>query len=64
MLKVIKTANADTPLKGAATALITADVWEHAYYPSYKNLRQKFLEVFLDSLVNWDFANENLAAAK
>ena len=63
-LKVVKTANADTPLKGAATALITADVWEHAYYPTYKNLRQKFLETFLDSLVNWEFANANLAAAK
>ncbi len=63
-LKVIKTANADTPLKGSATAIITADVWEHAYYPSYKNLRQKFLETFVDSLVNWDFANANLAAAK
>lgn len=63
-LKVVKTANADTPLKGTATALITADVWEHAYYPTYKNLRLKFLEVFLDSLVNWDFANENLAKAK
>lgn len=63
-LKVTKTANADTPLKGSATAIITADVWEHAYYPSYKNLRQKFLETFLDSLVNWDFANANLAAAK
>jgi Fe-Mn family superoxide dismutase len=63
-LKVVKTANADTPLKGSATAIITADVWEHAYYPTYKNLRQKFLETFLDSLVNWDFANANLAAAK
>jgi len=63
-LKVVKTANADTPLKGSATAIITADVWEHAYYPSFKNLRQKFLETFLDSLVNWDFANANLAAAK
>ena len=63
-LKVVKTANADTPLKGSATAIITADVWEHAYYPTFKNLRQKFLETFLDSLVNWDFANANLAAAK
>ena len=63
-LKVTKTPNAETPLKSGGTALITCDVWEHAYYPTYKNLRQKFLEVFLDSLVNWDFANANLAAAK
>ncbi len=59
-LKIVKTGNADTPFKGSATPIITADVWEHAYYPTYKNLRLKFLEVFLDSLVNWDFANQNL----
>lgn len=62
-LKVVKTANADTPIKGAAKPLITADVWEHAYYPTYKNLRQKFLEVFLDSLVDWEFAAANFAKA-
>jgi Fe-Mn family superoxide dismutase len=59
-LKVIKTANADTPLKSGAKALLTCDVWEHAYYPTYKNLRQKFLETFLDQLANWDFAAANL----
>jgi Fe-Mn family superoxide dismutase len=58
-LKVVKTANADTPVKGAAVPLLTADVWEHAYYPTYKNLRQKFLESFLDNLANWDFAAAN-----
>jgi Fe-Mn family superoxide dismutase len=58
-LKVVKTGNADTPVKGAAVPIITADVWEHAYYPTFKNLRQKFLETFLDSLVNWDFAAAN-----
>ena len=63
-LKVTKTSNADLPMKHGQTALITCDVWEHAYYPTYKNLRQKYTEVFLDSLVNWDFANANLAAAK
>jgi Fe-Mn family superoxide dismutase len=63
-LKVVKTANADTPIKGAAKPLLTADVWEHAYYPTYKNLRQKFLEVFLDQLANWEFAAANFAKAK
>lgn len=58
-LKIVTTANADTPVKGSAKPIITADVWEHAYYPTYKNLRQKFLEVFLDNLVNWDFAATN-----
>jgi len=60
-LKVTKTGNADLPLKYKQTALITCDVWEHAYYPTYKNLRPKYVEVFLASLVNWDFAAANFA---
>ena len=63
-LKVTKTSNADLPMKYKQTALLTIDVWEHAYYPSFKNLRPKYTDTFLDSLVNWDFANANLAAAK
>ncbi len=55
-LKITKTGNADLPLKHGQVALLTADVWEHAYYIDYRNLRQKFLEVFLASLVNWDAA--------
>jgi Fe-Mn family superoxide dismutase len=62
-LKVTKTGNADLPLKYGQTALLTCDVWEHAYYPTYKNLRPKYVETFLNSLVNWDFAAENLAKA-
>jgi superoxide dismutase, Fe-Mn family len=63
-LKVTKTGNADLPMKAKQTALLTIDVWEHAYYPTYKNLRPKFVETFLASLVNWDFAAANLANAK
>ena len=63
-LKVTKTSNADLPMKYKQTALITCDVWEHAYYPTYKNLRPKYVEVFLTSLVNWDFASANFAKAK
>ncbi len=63
-LQVTKTANADLPLKHGETALLTCDVWEHAYYPTYKNLRPKYTEVFLDSLVNWEFVAKNLAAVK
>lgn len=60
-LKVTKTPNAETPLTAGEKPIITCDVWEHAYYIDYQNLRPKFLEVFLEKLVNWDFANEMLA---
>ncbi len=59
-LKVTKTGNADLPMKHGQTALLTIDVWEHAYYIDYRNLRPKYIETFLASLANWDFANENL----
>lgn len=60
-LKVVKTPNAENPLTNGDKPLLCCDVWEHAYYLDYQNLRAKFLEVFLDKLVNWDFANEMLA---
>lgn len=62
-LKVTKTGNADLPMKHGQKALLTIDVWEHAYYPSFKNLRPKYIETFLNNLVNWDFAAENFAKA-
>ncbi len=58
-LEVTKTANADTPLRTGGKPILTCDVWEHAYYIDYRNARPKFLETFLNSLVNWDFANQN-----
>jgi Fe-Mn family superoxide dismutase len=61
-LSVTKTSNADLPMKHGQTALLTCDVWEHAYYPTYKNLRPKYVETFIDKLVNWDFVAKNLAA--
>jgi len=61
-LAVMKTANADLPLKHGAKALLTIDVWEHAYYIDYRNARAKFLDVVLDNLVHWDYANQTLAA--
>jgi Fe-Mn family superoxide dismutase len=60
-LKVVKTPNAETPLTTAAKPIITADVWEHAYYIDYRNARPKYLDTFLDHLINWDFANKNFA---
>ncbi|MDX9842293.1 MAG: Fe-Mn family superoxide dismutase [Aquabacterium sp.] len=50
---------AGTPLTTGDTALMTIDVWEHAYYIDYRNARPKFVETFLNNLVNWDFAAKN-----
>jgi len=59
-LAIVKTPNAETPLTTSKKALLTIDVWEHAYYIDFRNLRPKYIETFLDKLVNWDFANANL----
>ena len=58
-LAVTKTGNADLPMKHGQKALLTIDVWEHAYYIDFRNLRPKYIETFLNHLVNWDFAAEN-----
>ena len=63
-LKIVSTANADTPMASKQTALLTVDVWEHAYYLDYQNRRPDFVQAFLDHLVNWDFVAANLAKAK
>jgi superoxide dismutase, Fe-Mn family len=63
-LKVEGTANADNPLVHGKTALITCDVWEHAYYLDFQNRRPDYVKTFLEKLVNWDFAAANLKAAK
>ncbi|MQX35298.1 superoxide dismutase [Roseospira navarrensis] len=62
-LKITKTPNAELPMVNGQTALLTCDVWEHAYYLDFQNRRPDFLTSFLDNLVNWDFVNENLAKA-
>ena len=62
-LAVKKTANADLPLAHKQTALLTLDVWEHAYYLDYQNRRPDFIAAYLEHLVNWDFANQNLKQA-
>lgn len=63
-IEVRKTPNAELPLtEKGVTPLLTMDVWEHAYYLDYQNKRPAYITTFLDKLVNWDFANENLARA-
>ena len=61
-LDIMKTANADLPMKHGAKALLTIDVWEHAYYIDFRNARPNYIATFLDSLVNWDFVAQNMAA--
>jgi superoxide dismutase, Fe-Mn family len=56
---IVNTSNAATPLTGADKPLVTIDVWEHAYYIDFRNARPKFVESYLNSLVNWDVAARN-----
>ena len=58
---IVNMGAAGTPLTTGDKALLTIDVWEHAYYIDYRNARAKFVEVFLASLANWDFAAANFA---
>jgi len=59
-LKIISTSNAGTPMTESLTALLTCDVWEHAYYIDYRNARPDYVNKFW-SLVHWDFVANNLA---
>ena len=58
---IVNTGAAGTPITTADKPLLTIDLWEHAYYIDYRNLRPKFVETFLEQLANWDFAAKNFA---
>ena len=62
-LAIVKTDDADTPIKHGQTPLLTIDVWEHAYYLDYQNARPAYVETFIEKLLNWEFAAANLASA-
>ena len=62
-LTTMKTPNAENPLAHGKTALLGCDVWEHSYYIDYRNARPKYLEAFLNSLVNWEYVAELYAKA-
>lgn len=57
-LEIMKTANADSPLTSGKTAILGCDVWEHSYYIDYRNARLKYLEAFVDNMVNWEYVTE------
>jgi Fe-Mn family superoxide dismutase len=57
-VEIVNTSNAGNPLRDGKTPLLTIDVWEHAYYIDYRNLRPKFVENFWN-IVNWDFVAQN-----
>ncbi len=60
-LEIMKTSNVDLPMKHGSKALLTIDVWEHAYYIDFRNARPNYISTYLDSLLNWDFVAQNMA---
>jgi len=63
-LGVMKTPNGENPVVHGKQALLGCDVWEHSYYIDYRNARQKYLEAFVDSLVNWDYVAQCFETAQ
>jgi len=57
-LSITKTPNGENPLVHGGTPILGVDVWEHSYYIDYRNARPKYLEAFVDSLINWDYVLE------
>ncbi len=62
-LVVMKTPNGENPIVHGATPILGCDVWEHSYYIDYRNARPKYLEAFVDNLINWEYVEELYTAA-
>ena len=62
-LTIMKTPNGENPLMHGASPILGCDVWEHSYYIDYRNLRPKYLEAFVDNLINWDYVDEMFSKA-
>jgi len=59
-VKIVKTANADTPIVHGQQPLFTIDIWEHSYYLDYQNRRADYVNALIENLANWDFSLDNL----
>jgi Fe-Mn family superoxide dismutase len=62
-LEIMKTPNGENPLVHGASPILGCDVWEHSYYIDYRNARPKYLEAFIDNMINWDYVLEMYEAA-
>lgn len=62
-LEIAKTPNGENPLVHGASPILGCDVWEHSYYIDYRNARPKYLEAFVDNMINWDYVLEMYEAA-
>jgi len=63
-LAISKTPNGESPLVHGATPILGVDVWEHSYYIDYRNARPKYVEAFVDNLINWEYVDKLYSAAK
>jgi superoxide dismutase, Fe-Mn family len=62
-LSIMKTPNGENPLVHGASPILGCDVWEHSYYIDYRNARPKYLEAFVDNLINWEYVEECFSKA-
>jgi Fe-Mn family superoxide dismutase len=61
-VRIVTTENSNSPLLIGQPVLLAFDLWEHAYFLDYQSRRIEYVQTFLDDLINWEFANDNLAA--